>query len=179
MGMDSVELVLGWEESLGVRIPDELVSQIRTPAQAIELVSTLASVSGNLGPSLIQRAFSQVRAVLMEHFGISRKAIRPKSRFSALLPKKGQAKHWRNFQELLGEQRFAKIIGWPIFGPSGTTIEDACIQMVALNGKSLLNSDSGWSVNQLREVVRCGVIFQVGVREFNDNDDFVQDLGID
>ncbi len=179
MGLDSVEIVMGWEGSFGVQIPDELVSQVRTPAEAIALVSTLVPITGKLGHSLIQRAFALVRAVLMEHYSVPREAIRSNTRFSALLPKKGQAKHWRNFQELLGEQRFAKTIGWPIFGPSATTIEDVCIQMVALNGKSLANSKSGWYMNQLREVIRCGVVFQVGVREFKDDDDFVDNIGID
>lgn len=179
MGMDSVEIVLGWEASFGVRLPDELVSHIRTPRQAIDLISSLLPVAEQPGPSLIQRAFAEVRAVLMAHFNVPKSAIRPDSRFSALLPKKGQTKHWRKFQKLMGVQSFTVTFSWPIFTPSGTTIKDVCIQMVALNGQSLIDKPSGWTLNQVEEVVRYGIVFQLGVKEFDNDADFVLDIDID
>lgn len=179
MGLESVEIVVAWEMSLGIAIPDEKISEVRTPAEAVELLATLVPIIGNSGLCLVQQAFFRVRNILVENFDVPRRLIHTTSRFSSLLPKKGSVKHWRQFRQSLGEPSITTVIGWPLWGPSGTKVEDACIQLVAENARSLNTARAGWTFSQLREIVHCSVIHVAGVRKFKDSDRFIDDIGID
>jgi acyl carrier protein len=40
MGMESLEILLGWEEAFGISFSDEEAASIRTPRMAMDLIET-------------------------------------------------------------------------------------------------------------------------------------------
>ena len=84
MGLDSVELVMEFEEAFGVELTDEEAIKLRTPGMVIDLVlSELAVVPQTVCGS--QRAFYLLRRALIEHAGAAREAIRPDSELRSLI----------------------------------------------------------------------------------------------
>jgi len=66
MGLDSVEIVIGWEEALGVTITDAEATVTRTPRMAIDLLTAkLGAIDDHRGACLTLRAFNRVRRGLV------------------------------------------------------------------------------------------------------------------
>jgi len=179
MGLDSVEIIVCWEESLGISISDELASGMMTPNDSINCLMGRVRVRDGKAPCLAQQAFHRIRNILVNEFAVSRGRIRPGSKFSQLFPKKGQRQSWKRFGEALNVERLSATLGWPLFGPGGTTIQDVVIETVA-RGAIALNDPGGvWTRSQLREIVRSSVTFVTGVKDFSDDDHYVKEIGID
>jgi len=84
MGLDSVELVMEFEEAFGVELKDEEVIELRTPGMVIDLILSKLAVA----PQTVcwsQRAFYLLRRALMEHAGAAREAIRPDSELRSVI----------------------------------------------------------------------------------------------
>ncbi len=88
MGMDSVEIVQCWERSLNIAVPDELVVKVTTPAESVELLSTLVKVNGKTGRCLNQAAYNRVRTVLINEFNIPRSQVKINSKLAVFFLKK-------------------------------------------------------------------------------------------
>ncbi|MGY0565839.1 MAG: hypothetical protein ACW7DQ_20410, partial [Paraglaciecola chathamensis] len=129
MGMDSVEVVMCWEESLGIAISDEMVSDIKTPKDSIELLAQLVNATQISSYSLKHRAFNVVRSILINKFGVSRCLIKPNVKISRLFPREKHRKYWKEFQYQLLALGFKVNIGWPLYGFGGSTIEDIVIDI--------------------------------------------------
>jgi len=84
MGLDSVELVMAFEDEFGICIRDEDAGKMRTPGHVADYVMNLVQTEGYSGCSS-QIGFYRVRAALMNTFGLPRKAIRPDAPMQELL----------------------------------------------------------------------------------------------
>jgi len=106
MGLDSVELVMEFEEAFGVELTDEEAIKLRTPGMVIDLVLTKLAVVPQIECGS-QRAFYLLRRALIEHAGAAREAIRPDSELQSLIHP-GRVSHvW----PALGRAIQAKV--WP------------------------------------------------------------------
>jgi len=74
MGLDSVELVMAFEETFGVAISDAEAVMCETPADVIALVVGKIQTSGTEG-CLSQRGFYELRRALTKTLGIDRSAV--------------------------------------------------------------------------------------------------------
>jgi len=74
MGLDSVELVMAFEETFGVAISDAEAVMCETPADVIALVVGKIQTSGTEG-CLSQRGFYVLRRALTKTLGIDRSAV--------------------------------------------------------------------------------------------------------
>jgi len=50
MGLDSVEIVIDWEEEFGIVITDAEATVLRTPRQAMDLITTKLAGEGRVHP---------------------------------------------------------------------------------------------------------------------------------
>jgi len=78
MGLDSVEIVIGWEESFGISIANVEAEALRTPRQSIDLIAT--KVGAQHGPAracLTLRAFHLLRNSISGAARVSRDKVRP------------------------------------------------------------------------------------------------------
>jgi len=88
MGLDMIEIVMGWEEIFGVSISDEEVTIVRTPRMAIDLIGKKLGVCGSIQSGcLTSRAFHRIRHAIETAAGTNRNCIRPKSRIRDLVRK--------------------------------------------------------------------------------------------
>ena len=62
MGLDSVAIVIGWEEALGVSIENEEAETLTTPRLAVELLASKVGATDGNGPCLCMRACETVGA---------------------------------------------------------------------------------------------------------------------
>jgi hypothetical protein len=180
MGLDSVEIVLCWEESLGIKIPDCDATQLFTPAQAVDYLANVLGATNDISyPCLGQRAFHRIRACLLNHNKISRSCISPTTQIRHLLGDGGHRASWQQFARCLGLGDLVKTLGLPLFGAGSTRVKDIITQTVARRAQMLVAPHERWNRQQLRAVVRTSVDWVVGLRDFADEDEFVGDLGID
>ena len=84
MGLDSVELVIAFEEAFGVAIEDAAAEKMRTPRDVIDFIARHRG-SGTKKLCLTRRAFHKIREHLMA-VGVARSAIRPDARLEQIFP---------------------------------------------------------------------------------------------
>jgi hypothetical protein len=180
MGLDTVEIVMCWEESLGISVPDRDAEHLVTPAMAVEYLAGLVGAKDDRSfPCLGQRAFHRVRKCLTRINGIQRERISPDVHLRDLLPDKGSRASWKQFAHDLGLGDLVQTLGLPLLGAGSTRIKDIVTQTVARRAQVLVGPHERWSRQQLRAIVRTSVDYVAGKRDFSDEDKFVGDIGLD
>jgi acyl carrier protein len=109
MGLDSVELVMEFEEAFGIELKDEEVTQTVTPRMVIDLIySKLKKADERVCRS--QRAFYMIRKVLRQTFGLERKRITPDMRFRDFIPKSREKEVWEQMRATLGPRDWPELV---------------------------------------------------------------------
>jgi hypothetical protein len=79
MGLDSVELVMKWEEAFSISIPDRVAGQIVTPAMAAEAIAKILEEEGlSMERDEIDRI---IKLTTLDQLGITEKDYRIDARF--------------------------------------------------------------------------------------------------
>ncbi len=74
MGLQSVELVMAWEEHFGIDIPNEVTATLETPRMAIDLIEQLLQKKSLDNPTWTRDAIERdVCKIIVEQVGIKRK----------------------------------------------------------------------------------------------------------
>lgn len=92
MGLDSVELVIAFEEAFGFAIEDAVAEKMRTPRDVIDFVEKYRG-EGTKKLCLTRRAFHRIRERLMT-VGIARSAVRPDVALAQLFPETTRRSLW-------------------------------------------------------------------------------------
>jgi hypothetical protein len=101
MGLDTVELVIRFEDAFGIAIPNEVAAQLTTPREVTDYV--IAQVAVSEQPScLSQQAFYFLRAKLVPSLKISRKDFSPNTRLDDLVPLKHRRQVWEGIRSEIG-----------------------------------------------------------------------------
>jgi hypothetical protein len=179
MGLDAVEIIWGWENAFDIKLSDEEVCELRTPQQAIDLIAIKVDASDRVsGVCLGLRAYHRIRQAFCSVLKVHRSQVRLDSNLRELLPKKQRQDVW---QKIFTRAGFSEL---PPFGFgvglvfTPIIIKDIVIWSVACHPRNLVNSNEQWTHSQVRSVVRAVIIRILGTEQFSDNDDFVEDLGI-
>lgn len=174
MGLDSVEIVIGWEQSFDISISDAEAMALRTPRQAIELISSkLGVLEDPRRACLTQRAFHLLRRSITGGLGVPRHRVRPETRLRDLT----RGKHgsgWEAVRSACGVKELPGL-GW--FSPR--TVGDLTHWAVANAASVIKGPGKKWSYQEVRSVVHAVLREVSGVGDFTDDDDFIRDLGID
>src|SRR5690348_13555069 len=105
MGLDSVEIVMGWEEAFGIQIPDADACKLITPRQAIDYICAKLPATPGDEECLSMTVFYQIRKALHEVTGSRLKDIQPQSKLSDLFPREDRDTKWLAFKvktEMMG-----------------------------------------------------------------------------
>lgn len=179
MGLDSVELVLGFEEFFGITISDDEAYRLETPRMVMDLVfEKVGAVRNDESPScLCQPTFQQVRDRLLESTAAKRQAIRPSTKLLTLFPRKNRRHDWHSFRLAIGAPALPNLnFGrGHFFHP--ITVRDVVTHL--LHHHFTQRERSTWTRNAIREGVRFVIWRELGIRHFADDDHFIRDLGID
>ena len=169
MGLDSVELIMGWEAAFGIHISDDEAFALRTPRMAMDLINwKLGAEEQPQQFCLTQRTFHRLRASAMSVTSISRQSFRPIVRLKDLADRK----QWSAIRSHCG---IASKPG----GFSVRTVADLTRWAMINIVKDWKEPNEPWTRAEVRSVVRAVVSDVLGVEEFGDNDDFIYDLRVD
>jgi hypothetical protein len=179
MGLDAVEMMMGWERAFDIQLSDAEVLELRTPRQAIDLIAGKVGASDReLGICLGLRAYHRLRQSFVTVTKVPRDRVRLDSKLRQLLPPEQRLMMWRKIFTQAGLPTApqlvwgAGVVFWPF------TIQDLVIWSVASHPRSLVNTEECWTRPQVRAVVRAVISRTLSLEKFNDDDDFVKDLGI-
>jgi acyl carrier protein len=174
MGLDAVEIVIGWEEAFGISIADSEAMVLRTPRQSIDLIATkLAAQDGSRGACLTLRAFHRLRHSISKAAGVARTSVRPEARLRELVSTE-RRRTWEAVRSACGISSLPGL-GW--FSPR--TVGDLTRWAVTHAAKELKQPGEPWTRSEIRSVVRAVVIDVTGVEDFGDDDDFIREIGVD
>lgn len=227
MGLDSVELVMAFEERFAITIPDEEAEKMVTPRHVIDYIYSQVQHS-DANTCLSQRSFYRLRRALQNEFGLERHAVRPATLLDSIVPRDNRRSAWARLK------RAADVEQWPELSRSGATVLAIAAASVAVGtavfaadppfavgaavftatGSSVLLAratqtlrlhfdapatvgqlaeflvardverikppdQTGWSRDQVRQVVRAVIIDHLNVEPaFSDDASFIDDLGM-
>lgn len=172
MGLDTVEIVLAWEQSFGITLENSEVSELRTPLQAMNLIAAkLGASESGTSACLSMRAFHRLRDAISKTSSLPRGSIRPGSRVKDLL------KHRRpqGWEAMRVASRISKLPEPAWYAPY--TMASLSSWVVCHASRELKPHGEPWTCREIRHIVRETVAEVAGTRHFEDDDDFIYDLG--
>jgi acyl carrier protein len=108
MGLDGVELVMEFEETFGVELEDDKVTEAVTPRMIGDLIfSKLKVTDERICQS--QRAFYILRNVLIKMFVLERKSVTPDMQFRDLMPKEREKEMWEQIRLAVAARSWPKL----------------------------------------------------------------------
>lgn len=108
MGLDSVELVIRFEDTFGISISDEVAATLTTPRKVIDYVVTQVVTSDDHA-CLSQQAFYFLRSGFMKRLQVPRSAFRVDAPLRLLIPKQNRKRVWEELKAELGEQALPEL----------------------------------------------------------------------
>ncbi|MBP6014991.1 MAG: acyl carrier protein [Alphaproteobacteria bacterium] len=114
MGLDTVELVMAFEEAFEIDIADEAAERMFTVRDVIGYVYSRVEHSDTL-ICLSQRAFYRLRRSVQETLGVERSLVRPATSWETLLPVEHRQERWRHLKAAVGADK------WPALERSADT----------------------------------------------------------
>jgi hypothetical protein len=180
MGLDGVEIIMGWENAFGIRIADKDAGQLRTTRMAFDLIGKMVNASDASAPyCLTARAFYKLRQSLGAVTGVPRAAVLPASKIRDVFKGPDRKTHWRAVGERLGTPKlppFGPALSWII---SPKSVREMAEWLVVNCPRIFLGPDERWSRGHVRTIVRTVISDVTGIKKFSDDADFVHDLRID
>jgi hypothetical protein len=179
MGMDSVELVMGFEEAFGIAIPDEEAARMRTPRRVLDFaaarVPTVRAVRG-----LTQRTFYALRRAVRAQLDAAAR-LAPATPLRTLAPDRDAwPVVWTRIRIAAGEPEWPESVPWHGRWSGGpATLGELARHVAAQVVRGAAARGEPWTREGLELTLREVVWDVVGVRDFALDDDFVHDLRID
>lgn len=182
VGLDTVELVMAYEEEFGIEIPDIDAEKICTVGQMFEYVKKRLQ-STPPAACLSQRIFHKLRKALIQNYGMSRAAITIDTRLKDVLEEKELAEGWP-FMEIFAELKMPPITKtgfwhWVKTSPEKLTVRELITRLLQLNFHALPHQST--SDEDIWTRVVDVVVRQANVRrdEVTYEASYTRDLGLD
>src|SRR5262245_50191926 len=173
MGLDAVEIVMGWEESFGISIADTEAVALRTPRQSIDLIATkLAAQDEVRGACITLRAFHRLRRSIATAAAVPSSSVRLEARLRDLV----RTERRRTWDAVRCSCGISSLPGLGWFSPR--TVRDLTRWTVTHAAKELKQPGESWTRWEIRSVVRAVIADVTGVEDFEDDDDFIHDIGV-
>ena len=177
MGLDAVEIIMGWEQAFDIKFTDAEVEKITTPKMAIKLIASKLAAKENIPDICLQIHIDhQVQQALQAVLSLPPSQIKPTSKLHHLLPPSQRSKNWQQICSYLGVPKLPEISDIPIFAP--ITVKDLVDWLTAHYPSYFLSPDERWTPPQIRTVVRVVIKDIVGTSDFTDDNNFVTEIGI-
>ncbi|HEX4796357.1 MAG TPA: acyl carrier protein [Humisphaera sp.] len=94
MGLDTVELVMRFEDEFDITIPDADAEKLQTLGETLDYVLLRLEDRPRRGVCLSAHAFYQIRRELLPFTPLGRKAIRPGTTIGSILPDRTSRRQW-------------------------------------------------------------------------------------
>jgi acyl carrier protein len=177
VGLDSVEFVLATEEAFQIAIPDTDAEKLLTPRDVVDYVYARVGSGPDFG-CLEQRAFYRLRRASMRLFQTERSAIKPATRWEAVLPTRDTRHNWRLLHQATGTPQWPRLTLLGRLPPAVQTIGGTA-RYLATEATAALKGEAGWTREEVETTVTRLMKEQLGIKTFQWDQHFVKDLGID
>lgn len=177
MGLDALELIMGWEDAFSIKLNDDEALALETPKMAIELISAKVDASDSqIGVCPVMRAYCRTRDAFQSVLGLQRQQFQLDSKLHNLLPKAQRQEHWNQLCSYicsnLGISELPSLnLGFGLLC-APITVRDLVDWLVARYPNHFLDLQAGWTHFQVRSVVRAVIRDVAGVKAFKDDDKF-------
>jgi hypothetical protein len=104
VGLDIVEFIMEIQETFGINISDPHAQQLNTPRRCIDYVCAHVPHSSD-DFCMSQRAFYQLRRVLMQKTNLPRSCFQPNTNVMGVLPEEGRDETWSTIGTALGANK--------------------------------------------------------------------------
>jgi hypothetical protein len=170
MGLDAVEIVMSWEETFQISIPDADAMRLETPRMATDYICSRLGVEddGQSCPTLL--CFHQLRSAICQITALPRSEVRPSVPLRHFYRFTPRSRFWAALQTAV-RPTSVQPPGW--FSRT-RTVRDVLDQMVTAQ----LQPGQRWTRALVRAAVRATVREYVD-RRFRDDEHFIRDLGLD
>jgi hypothetical protein len=177
VGLDAIEIIMGWEQAFDITITDAEAEKICTPRMAIDLITSKLEVKENIIDICpLMRTHHRVQQALQAVLSLQQSQIQPDSKLRHLLPQQQRSETWQQIRSYLGVPKLPKISAVPIFMP--ITVQDLVDWLTAHYPSYFISPDERWTHQQIRTVVRAVIKDVVGTSDFTDDHDFVKEIGV-
>ncbi|WP_438425454.1 phosphopantetheine-binding protein [Aquimarina macrocephali] len=197
MGLDSVELLMSFEDKFGISIPDAEAENIATVQQMADSIFEKIKLKPN-NKCLSQIVFYRIRRAF-EEFGNEKMDVTPNTKMSDLLSKTDLQSDWTrleikialktpklvdlDFNKTLNKE--VRFLGFKIFDRTEPVAENTLRKftdwVISMNSDELISIEDISSKYEIERII-CGMIeYQIGVplSEIEMHHSFTNDLGID
>ena len=178
MGLDAVEFVFALEDAFQIGIPDHDAAAMLTPRSVVDYL--IARLPGETGtPCHSQRAFYRLRAGVAKLYQLDRQAVHPQTPWDEILPSRYPGRAWAQLQKTVG------TVDWPAYGIFGfrlagaRTVGATATYLATKAPAALKREGEGWSRPEVEGIVRRLMSEELGIRRFDWDDRFVQDLHVE
>ena len=165
MGLDSVELVMAFEEAFGIDIPDAVASEMITPRQTIDYVeSRLATVPAD--HCLTQQIFYRLRRGLRNESGAGL-SLSPTTKVHEIAEKREWPGLWTRIREAAGALSWPVCFpwkGWLVEGPE--TLRELTVHVAMHLPPPNLSRGDSWTRERIELSVRRVVWDIIRVKSF-------------
>lgn len=179
MGLDSVEFVMAVEEAFQIAIPDDVAERILTPGELVQYLLSRVGDGGNTPGCLEQRAFYRLRTGVMQVFAVPRKAIVPASLWEELLPPRRTRHNWQLLHQAVGTPYWPRLSLWGKVPREIASVGRTARHLAAQTPAVFMWADESWTQVTVEGLVRRLMRDRLGITEFEWNQQFIRDLGVD
>ena len=143
MGLDTVELVIRFEDAFGIRISDEVATELTTPRRVTDYVFSQVKVA-NGSSCISQQAFYFLRKKFVAVFGVRREDFRPEIELDRLITFERRREKWLMLKNEL-EAPSLPTLARPVWLFSTLSLSTVCVFVIAC--VYALNRDSSASTS--------------------------------
>lgn len=172
--MDTVELVMGFEDAFGIAIPDEEAARLMTPRLVLQHVAARVPVVRADG-CLTQRTFYQLRRGIRAA-GVVDGPLRPATPLRAFADRASWPGLWARVRVESGEPGWPESVRWRGFWSDGPVTMGQLTRHVAA---ALPPAGQPWTHERMELTLRAVVYDVTGISEFSLDDEFVRDMKLD
>jgi hypothetical protein len=179
MGMDSVELVIGFEAAFGIAIPDEEAARMRTPRRVLDFAAARVPTV-RADRCLTQRTFYALRRAIRARVDAVAE-LAPATPLRAVeADRNAWPVVWTRIRIAAGELGWPQSVPWHGHWSGGpATLGELARHVAAHVARGAPARGEPWTREGLELTLREVVWDVVSVRDFALDDDFVRDLRID
>ena len=178
MGLDTVELVMAFEEAFELEIPNAEAERMRTVRDVVDYIAKQKSLEPN-GSCAAQVTFNQLRRAL-EIAAPHPEKLAPSTPLSALTDRDGWGSLWRTTRLCSGQEDWPADVPWERWRRRGpTTVGELVLFLIPQLPRRLHPEATSWTRNEILQIV-CQVLYEEqGIWKVHLDDSFVGDLRLD
>lgn len=178
MGLDTVELVLAFEEAFDYHIPNSVAERMQTVRDVVEYTAE-QKLSSPSRSCTTQHTFYQVRRALKSALG-GEISPRPDMRLAEFADRESWPSIWRRSRSAEAESAWAAEVPWKGWWHDGPeTVGDLVLYLVAAQPRPKHPPAEPWTRDEIILTVRKVIYEEQGIWKVRLSDSFVEDLRLD